>query len=285
MANEVTTSVATEFVATEVIERIIYDAAYDAGKILPFVRTVNISDAPTNTVELPKWPLITAADLTEGTDLANTALNPTSTTITADEAGLMITLTDMLVNADIHGGIEAYAALLGRAVGAKIDLDLAAEFADFTTSVGTTTVNLTETNFLEAIYNLENGIASADIVALMHPIQIHDLRVDIATSSGAVWGASEGPRSLVMRMGNFYGVPTLASTQCASVAADADRQGAMMPVGDACGIVYVEKRATYVEAERNASLRGTEVVCVSVYGDECANTAANGGVKIVTDHE
>ena len=287
MANEVTTTIATELVATEIIERIIYDAAYDFGTIAPLVRTVNIENEQTNTVEFPKWPLITATDLTEGTDMANSALNPTSVTCAADEAGLMITLTDMLVNSDIIGGLQPYAELLGRAVGTKRDLDLAAEFADFTTSVGSTGVNLSELNFLEAIYNLENGVAAMDIAAVLHPIQAHDLRSDIVTSAGAIWGAKAGgPESVVRRrMAVFYDVPTFSSTQCASVAADADRQGAMFPVGEACGIVYVQKRPVYVEPDRKPSLRGTALVCVEVYGDECANTAANGGVKIVTDHE
>ena len=287
MASEVITSVATELVATEIIERVIYDASYDSGVVAPLCRTLSIETDPTNTAEFPKWPLVVATDLTEGTDQANTAMNPTSVTCAADEAGLMITLTDMLVNADIVGGLEPYAALLGRAVGTKRDLDLAAEFADFTASVGATGVNMTELNFLEAIYNLENGVAAAAIACILHPIQAHDLRSDIVTSSGAIWGGKAGgPESVVRRrMALFYDVPTFTSTQCASVAADADRQGAMFPLGDDCGIVYVLKKPVYVEPERNASLRGTELVCVEVYGDECANTAANGGVKIVTDHE
>lgn len=286
MPNETNTTTAGELVATEVIERIIYDAAYDFGTILPLIRTINISGEPTNTVELPKWPLLTAADLTEGTDMANTAVNPTSVTVAADEAGIMITLTDMLVNADILGGIEPYANLTGRAVGAKIETDLAAEFADFSTSVGTSGSNMTELNFLEAIYNLENGVAADEIACVLHPIQAHDLRTDIVASAGAVWGASAGPASVVSRrMSSFYNVPTFTTTNCASVNSDADRQGAMFPVGDNCGIVFTLKRDIYVEPDRKASLRGTQLVCVAVYGDECGNTAANGGVKMVTDHE
>jgi len=69
------------------------------------------------------------------------------------------------------------------------------------------------------------------------------------------------------------------------VAADADRQGAMFPLTDQCGIVLVMKRALQVEAQRDASLRGTELVCTVCYGDENVNIAANGGIKIVTDHE
>lgn len=286
MPSETNTTTAGELVGTEIIERLIYDAAYDFGVVAPLVRTVSIADGPSNTAEFPKWPLISATDLTEGTDMANTAINPTSTTVTADEAGVMITLTDMLVNADILGGIEPYAALMGRAVGAKRDSDLAAEFADFSRSVGATGVNLSEANFLEAIYELENGVAAEEIACILHPIQAHDLRSDIVSSAGAVWGASGGPSSVVTRrMGMFFNVPTFTSTNCASINTDADRQGAMFPVGDACGIVYVQKRQVYLEPERKASLRGTQLVCVEVYGDECANTAANGGVKIVSDHE
>jgi len=45
----------------------------------------------------------------------------------------------------------------------------------------------------------------------------------------------------------------------------------------------VTKRDMYIETDRDASKRSTEVVCVAVYGDECANVAANGGIKIVSD--
>ena len=149
MANEVTTAVgsAGELVAAEIVSRLVIDAAY-AGAVMPaIVRVADISGDSTLTVDFPKWPLLAAADLTEGADAANTAVNTTSTPVAADEAGIMITVTDMLLNSSGIGGLEPYAMELGKALANKIDTDLLAEVADFTNSVGATGVDMTEANF------------------------------------------------------------------------------------------------------------------------------------------
>ena len=54
----------------------------------------------------------------------------TSASVTADEAGIMITVTDMLLNSAGIGGLEPYATELGKALANKIDTDLLAEVAD-----------------------------------------------------------------------------------------------------------------------------------------------------------
>ena len=283
MANEITTTAAAEFQQTEVVERMILRAAYSAAKIAPLVRTVDISAQITNKVDFPKDPLLTAATLSEGTDLANTAFNPTEVSCTAVEVGLMVTLLDFLANASIVGP-DHYARQLGLAAATKMDLDLAAEFADYSNTAGSTGVNLTEANWLTALYTLENGDAQGPYVAVLHPQQMFDLRTDLTSTTGTPW-SNVTPEALVGEMVPVYGVGVIMSTNCASVAADADRQGAMFPLTDQCGIVLVMKRALQVEAQRDASLRGTELVCTVCYGDENVNIAANGGIKIVTDHE
>lgn len=287
MANEVTSSVASELILSQTIERILYDAAYSFGRVFPLVRYTSIEGIPTNTSELPKWPLVTAASLTEGVDLTNSGFNPTAVSITAAEVGLMITVTDFLANAEIIGGLEPYGVQLGRAVATKLDLDIAGDAASYSTSVGSSGVQLTETNWLDAIYSLEAGNAdpSDGYAAFGHPWQLRGLRVDIATSSGAIWAASAGPSALVAQMGSFYGVPFIGTTNAASANAAVDRVGAMFPVGDRCGLVVVMKSQARIEAQRDASLRATELVASMVYGHGAANTAANGGVKIVTQHE
>ena len=287
MANEVTTAAgsAGELVAAEIISRLIIDAAYAGAVMPPLCRVADIGAETTNTVEFPKWPLLSAADLTEGTDASNTAVNTTSVSVTADEAGLMITVTDMLLNSAVTGGLEPYATELGKALANKIDTDLLAEVADFTNSVGASGTNISEANFLSAIYTLENGNAVGPFVAVLHPIQIADLRAALAATTGAVWGGPSAPGGDLGAMSSLYGVDIFQSTNCASVASDADRQGVMMPMGNQSGLAYVIKVGAKTELERNASLRATEIVVTAVYGDECVNTAANGGVKIITDHE
>jgi len=287
MANEVTTAAgsAGELVAAEIVSRLVIDAAYAEAVMPPLVRVADISAESTLTVEFPRWPLLAASDLTEATDMSNTAVNTTSTNITADEAGIMITVTDMLLNSSVLGGLEPYAAELGKALANKIDTDLLTAVSDFTSSVGTSGADITETNFLESLYTLESGNAKGPFVSVLHPIQIHDLRIALKATTGSIWGGPSAPAEDIGAMASLYGVDIFQSTKCASVNTNADRQGVMMPMGNQSGLAYVLKTGAKTEFQRDASLRATEIVVTAVYGHGCVNADSGGGVKIVTDHE
>ena len=289
MADEVTTgSAASELVAT-IVSAAVKRAAYAATKLLPLCGDYSpeIAAAPGVALLIPKWPKLTAAVITEGTGLANTAVNTSSRTLTVVGKGIMITVTDLMISGNVIRNLPAWAAQLGAALAELLDSDLAAEFADFATAIGSTGVNLSEVNFLSAIYELELGNALGDLVAVLHPIQVDDLRKAIVASTGAVWGASGGPGEIarVGKGGALYGVPIFSSSVCASVNTDADRQGAMFPLGRSGGMASAFKWEPRTEFERDASLPGTEIVVTAAHGDECVDTATTGGVKIVTDHE
>ena len=287
MANEVTTAAASagELIAAEIVSRLVIDAAYAEAVLPPLVRVADISSDSTLSVELPKWPLLTASDLTEATDMSNTSVNTASTLLTADEAGIMITVTDMLLNGAGLGGLEPFAAELGKALANKIDADLLASASSFTNSVGTSGADMTENDFLSAIYTLELGNGKGPFVAVLHPYQVSNLRRAIAASTGAVWGGPSTPAADLGSLGTLYGVDIVQSTNCASVNLNADRQGVMMPLGNQSGLAYVLKTGAKTEFQRDASLRATEIVVTAVYGHGCVNAAASGGVKIITNHE
>ncbi|MCK4846094.1 MAG: hypothetical protein KAS88_00370 [Deltaproteobacteria bacterium] len=287
MANEVTTGAgsAGELVAAEIVSRLVIDAAYAEAVMPVLVRTADISGESTNTVDFPKWPLLSASDLSEGTDASNTAVNTSSTSVISDEAGIMITVTDMLLNGAGIGGLEPYAMELGKALANKIDTDLLGEVGDFTNSVGTSGAAMTEANFLEAIYMLESANAKGPYACVLHPVQIRDLRQALASATGAVWGGPSAPAADLGAFANLYGVDIYRSTNCASVNVDADRQGVMMPQGNNSGLAFVLKTGAKTEFQRDASLRATEIVVTAVYGDECVDADASGGVAIITDHE
>lgn len=287
MANEVTTAAgsAGELVAAEIVSRLVIDAAYESAIMPGLVRVADISNDPTLTVEFPKWPVLTAAALTEGTDASNTAINTTSVSVTASEFGIMVTVTDKLLGSQVLGGLEPYGTELGKALSNKIDTDLLAEAGNFTNTVGSTGVNMTEANFLDAIYTLDNGKAAKPYVCVLHPIQVADLRAAISASTGAVWGGPAAGSTDIGILPSLYGVDVMQSTLCASVNTNADRQGLMMPRGNSSGIAFVLKDPASTEFQRDASLRATEIVVTSKYGVGTPNVAANGGVAIITDHE
>ena len=56
-----------------------YDIGADAGK----------------TIQVPKYPAIAAADLTEGTDMSSTTVSTSSITISVQEVGAQVVLTDV----------------------------------------------------------------------------------------------------------------------------------------------------------------------------------------------
>lgn len=287
MANEVTGAAgsAGELIAAEIVSRLVIDAAYAEAVMPPLVRVADISGDSTLTVEFPRWPLLTASDLTEATDMSNSAVNTASTLVTADEAGIMITVTDLLLNGAGLGGLEPFADELGKALANKIDADLLSSASSFTNTVGASGENMTEADFLSAIYLLELGNAKGPFVAVLHPYQVSNLRSAIAASTGAVWGGPSAPAAEVGSLGTLYGVDIVQSTNCASVNTNADRQGVMMPMGNQSGLAYVLKTGAKTEFQRDASLRATEIVVTAIYGHGCVNSAANGGVKIVTKHE
>ncbi len=286
MSNETTVSTATELVAAEIVERLVINAAYsnaDSSAVMPrLVRVADISGEPTLVKSFPKWNLLSAAAaLTEATDLSNTAINPTEVSVTATEVGLMAEVTDKLLGSAVVGTLAPYAMELGKNLADKTDVDILAEVADFTNSVGGSGVNMTHANFLDAISVLEIGNAVGPFVCVLHPVQTADLRTSLTSSGLATWMASDN--AAIGAMANLFGIDIVQSTNSAAVNTAADRQGVMMPLGFNSGLFYMTKRLARVEFQRNASLRSAEIVVTAEYGDECVNIAANGGVAIITD--
>ena len=281
MADETTVTTAGELVPAEIVSRLVINAAYDTAVMPGIVKSADISGVAGLVQSFPKWNLMTASALTEATDLGNTALNPTEVSVTATEVGIMGTITDKLLGSAVLGGLAPYAIEYGKTIGNKIDLDILAEVADFTNSVGSTGVNMTHQNFLDAIFTLENGVALKPFVCVLHPVQIADLRTSLTSSGLASWNAINN--SPIGAMAELFGIPIIGSTNCAAVNTAADRQGVMMPLGQSSGLVFMLKRLARTEFERDASLRATEIVVTTEYGDECVNIAANGGVAIITD--
>jgi N4-gp56 family major capsid protein len=283
MANEVTTASgsAGELVPA-IVEREVIQEARAAVVIAPRVRQRSLVGVPGVSIDFPAWPTISAAAVDEGSDLANTAVNTTKVTLTAAEVGVMIMVKDLLAESDVLAELSEnseYAQLLGRALAAKLDTDLAALFAGLNggAPVGTSGSDLTVDNFLEALFTLENNNARGPLRCVLHPVQYNDLRTSIKGATGLVFGAAED----VVRsglVGTLFGVEVVQTSVCPTANSAADRVGAMFSA-EALGLLT--KRPPRIELQRDASARGTEVVATMAYGvGELIDTA---GVPIVTD--
>jgi len=271
LANETTCTTATELIVTEAVNLVVLDALYANLTIAPIIRNV---DCPGNTkaVEFPIWNDVASSVSAPGeaTDLSNTAMNPTSATVTAAEVGIMTTVTDLLVQSS-PASVESIGVELGRAVAVKIDTDIAALFASLNggSTVGTTTADMTDDDLLDSIYQLEVDNVKGQYYTILHPIQFSDLRKDIASSGYNIWSNVRGD-SLAgagwfpgENFVEIYGTLIKTSTVCPTANTAADRVGATF-VEDAMAIVW--KWKTRTEKQRDASLRATEVVVTACYG-------------------
>jgi N4-gp56 family major capsid protein len=253
----------------------------------PLLAHYNLAGKPSKAVDIPKADKFTAADLTEGVELTNTRLTDTKATLTAAEVGIMATITDVLDLSDIPAAHGARLRQLGRAMADKLDLDVTALAAGFSTTVGTTTVDLDTDDILQAIMELEVENAPKPFVGVLHPVQVADLRTSLASQSVAVFPSNSGIRGGTNELGpagngyfgSWFGIDFFFSTNVATANAAADRAGMIFSKGYALGMV--EKWAAKVVPMYWPPIRGWVLTATAMYG--VGEIEDNAGVKVVTD--
>lgn len=244
----------------------------------------DLSGEPSKAVKIPKADKFTAAAVAEGVELANTPLTSTSVTLTASEIGIMATITDVLELSDIPAAHAARLRQLGRAMGDKLDVDICALFAGFTNAVGSTGVNISLANLLDAIYTLESVDAGGlgSLVGVLHPRQTADLRTELEADAASIY-TNTSPGSLSKAMagyfGSWFGIDIFQSTNVPTANAGADRAGGIFVRNYALGLA--QKWAAKVEPMRWAPIRGWVLVASAMYG--VGEIEDSAGVEVTTD--
>ena len=234
----------------------------------------NYSLAPTQgkTIQVPIYPVQTAVSLTEGDDFNNTAVSTDVATFNVGQVGLMTMVTDLAINASASNVVADLGRLFGEAVAKKIDQDLMAQFANFTTNViGSSSTTITAALVMQGITKLKNAAVPTDgMVAVLHPSIAYDLKAALTTQGAVAFtgGAYGDVANEALRMGyvgNLFGVQVFESANCPLIAGGAagDYQGAIFH-RDALGFGLM--RDIQIETQRRARAIGTDVVCSAMYG-------------------
>lgn len=242
----------------------------------------DLAGEPSVGVKIPKADKFTAAAVAEGTELTNTALTSASVTLTSSEIGIQATITDVLELSDIPAAHGARLKQLGRALGDKLDVDICALFSGFSTSVGTTTVDIALSNLLDAIYNLEVNDAAGlgSLVGVLHPRQSADIRTELEADAASIYvGKAEPMKAMAGYFGSWFGIDIFQSTNVPTANAAADRAGGIFVRDYALGMA--QKWAAKVETMRWAPIRGWVLVATAMYG--VGEIEDSAGVGVVTD--
>ena len=234
----------------------------------------NYSLAPTQgkTIQVPIYPVQTAVSLTEGDDFNNTAVSTDVATFNVGQVGLMTMVTDLAINASASNVVADLGRLFGEAVAKKIDQDLMAQFANFTTNViGSSSTTITAALVMQGITKLKNAAVPTDgMVAVLHPSIAYDLKAALTTQGAVAFtgGAYGDVANEALRMGyvgNLFGVQVFESANCPLITNGlaGDYQGAIFH-RDALGFGLM--RDIQIETQRRARAIGTDIVCSAMYG-------------------
>jgi len=289
MAQTTTTTLATavpsEFLAKQIIEEV-----RPFNTVAPLFKNIVMPSGSGKVWHENSLPSTTASSVNEASDITPAARTTSEKTITVAEVGLGTEVTDFADEISIiQNQMAEWAASQGRAIGQKITGDCCALFSSLNsgTAVGSTGVDITIANFLEAMYTLAAANAPGLASCVLHPRQVYDLFTAISAATGQPFssvadlvrtGALPEGTPAAGYSGILFGVPIYNTTEVDTANSGADYCGAMFTPG-AMGIAKL--RPIRIEYDRDASKRSTEVIGTAVYGvGELKDT---WGVPIETD--
>ena len=262
MANESTSSTLSELY-TEIVAEAQF-VAQEQSIMRNLVRNYAITGGG-KAVEVPIYAAVSAAAVSEATDLSNTAIDPSSVTITAAEVGVMTTLTDLARNAAPRNVAADIGRLFGEAVAKKQDQDLIALFDGFSTAVGDGTTAINAAAIFNALSTLRgNALNINDCAVVLHPKIAYDLKANLTNTfanANANDLANEALRSGFV--GSLAGMRIFETSNMSNTGTTGDYKGGAFH-RDA--LALAEMQGLKIETQRDASLRADEIVATAVYG-------------------
>ena len=266
MANETTSSTLSELY-TEIVAEALFVAS-ERSIMRPLVKNYAITGGG-KSVEVPVYGKVSASAVADATDLSNTAINPTSVTITASENGLMTTLTDLGRNASPRNVAADIGKLFGEAIARKIDTDLTALFGGFSNTVGSATTVMSAALIFNAVAKLRaTGVPSDSLACILHPNIAFDLKSGLSNTFA---NPNLGAGNEALRTGfagqiagvNVFETSNMADSSGNNPGTTGDYKGAVFH-SDALGLAMMQDLR--IETQRDASLRADEIVATAVYG-------------------
>ena len=266
MANESTSSTLSELY-TEIVAEALFVAS-ERSIMRPLVRNYAVTGGG-KSVEVPIYSAVSASAVSEASDLSNTAIDPTSQTITCSEHGLMTTLTDLARNSAPRNVAGDIGRLFGEAIAKKIDTDLTALFGGFSTTVGSASTAMSASLIFQAVAKLRaNSVPGDNLNAVIHPQVAFDLKSGLTNTFA---NPNPGVGNEALRSGlvgqiagvTIYETSNIADSSGNNPGTTGDYKGAVFHP-EALGLAMMQDLK--IETQRDASLRADEIVATAVYG-------------------
>lgn len=226
------------------------------------VTMYDIGNQAGKTIQVPKYPAITAAGLTEGTDMDSTAVSTSSVTITVGEVGAQVLLTDMATYGAGNPAQEL-GVVLGSAIATKMDKDIIALFDGLSTSLGSTTTELTVAYLFQAAATLRANKVRGRLAGVFHPYQIYPLKANLTnTFANPNGGDLQNEAMRTGYVGTIAGIDIYESANL-TIDGSGDTKGAVFAPE---AFALAMKKDFTIEPQRDASNRAWELNATATYG-------------------
>lgn len=236
--------------------------AEEESLMLGLVTQYNIGDEAGKTIQVPKYPAITAAALTEGTDMSSTTVSTSSVNITVGEVGAQVVLTD-LAAMGAGNPAEELGTVLGNSIATKMDVDLIALFDGFSSALGAAGQEITVADLFKAAATLRTNKAQGEIFAVVHPYQAYQLKANLTnTFANPNGGVAQNTAMVNAYVGTIAGMDVYESANITIDGSD----DAKAAVFSREALAIAMKRDFQIEAQRDASLRAFELNATAIYG-------------------
>jgi len=253
---------------SNLISPIVQEALFVASETSIMRGLVRNYAVPANSGKLLQVPIYaaqTAADVSEATDLANTAITTSEKTILLKEIGIMTTLTDYARNTATSNVIADLGKLFGEAISKKIDTDLTALFSGFSQSINGSGGNneLTVEDLFKAYATLKTNAVPGPYVGVFSPKAIFNIKKNLTNSFVNPQGSDVVNQA--MREGYIGRIAGIDIYETANIAQEsaANLVNAVFS-RDALGVAVMQD--IRIATQRDESLRADEVVATAMYG-------------------
>jgi N4-gp56 family major capsid protein len=244
------------------------------------VKNYSIPASNGKTITVPIYPTQTAAAVTEGDEVSNTEVATSGVTLTVSTVAIRTIITDLVRASSASNVVADMGRLFGEAIAKKMDQDLLALFASFSTGVGGASTEMSAALIANAVARLRaNAVPGDQLACVVNPYVAYDLKKTLTnTFANPNAGIIQNEAMLTGYVGSLFGVPVFETSNIANTGTAGDYVGAVFH-RDALGLAMIGD--INIETQRSARHIGDDIVASAHYG--VGELYDGYGVKITAD--
>jgi N4-gp56 family major capsid protein len=258
----------------DLLPEIIQEAMFVASErsiMRGLVKNYTLAPGQGKNVNVPIYPLQSAAVVTEGDEVDNTAVSTDTAQLVVRPVAVRTMLTDLARVSAASNVVADLGKLFGEAIARKIDTDLTSLFYTLNAGSGDWSAALSAADIFKSVAQLKaDAVPTEGMVCVVHPKIAYDLKAALTTQGNTPFtaGAYSEVSNEAMRMGfvgMLAGIPVYETSNIAlrSGGQAGEYAGAVFN-RDAFGLGLIGDIS--IETQRRASFLGDDIVASAYYG-------------------